>query len=342
MIKNKRIKPSLVFLMILVTCVMLTKNKANAEEQDPLGFTYENVHPKNQISDRDYFELKVNPGDKQTLVTKVTNNSDKTKTIQVTVSDATTSSTGVINYGASKEKLIGEEPLAISEMIEAPTQIKVKPGETEEIKFKLTVPRAKFDGLVLGGIRLKEITKESTEPIKDGASLQNEYSYIYSISIKENDKKIEPEITSSGAKYSQKAYVSINNVRPMIASKVKAETLLMGEDSDKVLKEFKVSDYRIAPNSTLALPLEGTDDLELGKYRTKTTVFIDDKKWDFENKFEVTKENKEKKQDVLFEETPKEKTINWLVIILIVVSFIATTAGIFFIISKSQKKKKDT
>lgn len=342
MMKTKQVKQYLVTLVILLTwTITINTVKVSAEEQDPLGFSYENIHPKNQISDHDYFELKVKPGDKQTLVTKVTNQSKKTKTIQVTVSDATTSSTGVINYGASKEKLIGEEPMAITDMIEAPNQIKVKPGKTEEIKFKLTVPRKKFDGLVLGGIRLKEITKESNEPIKEGASLQNEYSYIYSISLKENDDKVKPEITSSGTKYNQKAFTAINNVKPMIASKVKIETLLMGEDSDKVLDEFKVEDYRIAPNSTLALPLEGTEELGLGKYRTKTTVSIGDKKWDFESKFEVTKENKEKKKDVLFEETPKEKTINWLVIILIVGSFIATTVGIFILINKGQKKKKD-
>ena len=328
-------------LMVLVCLYFIGINEVKAEENDEaLGFTYENILPKNQIGDNSYFELKVKPGYQQTLITKVTNQTDAEKTIKISVSDATTSSTGIINYGPSKEKLLGEDVLLLTDMIEAPNQIKLKAYETKEIEMKLTVPKEEFDGLVLGGVQLKEVTSEDNEESIEGVGLQNKYVYLYSISLKENDTKIEPDIVISEAYFEEIAYLSIDNPKQMIVDNMTIETLLMGEDSDKVLKEFREENYRMAPNSKLTMPLEGTEELASGLYRTKTSVTVDGKKWQFENSFEVTSASKEINQGPVEEETTKEKTVNWLIVMGVLVSFVAVAIGILFLLNKQTNKKR--
>lgn len=336
--KIEKRKKILVFFITLVTFLSMQVSVVKAESEDILGFTYENTLPKNQIGKATYFELKVKPGDKQTLVTTIANQTANKKIIQINISNATTSSAGNINYGPSKEKLLGKETLKITEMLEAPSRVTLKPHETKKVKFELTVPKKEFDGIVLGGIQLKEVNENKSEEVKEGASLKNEYSYIYSISLRETEKDIAPKITSSGAQYNGMAYVILNNVQSIITSKVAINTVLMKDDSDKILDEFKVNDYRLAPNSVLTLPLHGTEKLEIGKYRTQTTVEVEDKTWNFEGEFEVTKENKQKK-DTLIDESSEEKGLNWLVIGLICMSFVLTVAVIYVVLSKKNKSK---
>lgn len=303
-----------------------------------LNFVYENEIPKNQIGDKTYFELKVKPNDKQTLVTKVTNKSKKNITIQITVSNATTSPTGDINYGPNKKKLVGGKILRLTDMIEAPNKITLKPGEMKKVNLKLTVPKESFDGIILGGVHLKEKIPKKETKLEDGASLESEYSYVYSISLKETDKKIKPVLTSTGSLYNQKVYTEVNNPKSIILSDLKIDSLLMTEDSDKVLMDSTLTGYRMAPNSSLDIPFEGTEDLDIGKYRTKTTVTLKDQTWIFENKFEVTKKNKETYQKELFEDTPKEKHLNWLIVLLVVLLFIGTTIAIFLGLAVFKKR----
>lgn len=327
-----------IFLGILIVLVLKTNLNVLASD-DLLGFTYNNVTPKNQIGDHDYFELQVKPGDKQTLITKVTNTTNKKQQIQIHISDATTSPSGNINYGPSKEKLLGKNTPCLTDMIKAPSKIDLKPKETKEIKLKLSVPKKEFDGIVLGGVQLKEfIEKEEKTKNKKAATLSNEYSYIYSISLIENQKKIKPSLTSSGAHYNGMAYQTINNIQPMIASDIKIESLLKPEDSEKVLDSFKFDNYRIAPNSKLNLAFEETDNLALGKYQLETVVSIEGKKWHFNDKFEVTKENKNKK-NIYFDDDTKNKRVNWIVIIFLIMSFILTTGIIFYILNRKNKKR---
>lgn len=336
--KNRRINV-VMFLTVLIGLFSFANGKdvfAKTKTNKGLSFSYENVIPKNQISDKDYFELKVKPGDKQTLVTKVTNETNKKIIVQVKLSNATTSSAGIINYGPNKEEQVGKNIISITDIVDSPTQIKLKPKETKKIEFKLKVPKKEFDGIILGGIQLKELEEEKKDKSKEGASLKNEYSYIYSLSLRENDKKIKPEFTSSGAMYEQGAYVILNNEKPIIASKVNVETILMKKDSDAVLQDFKVVDYRFAPNSVLTLPLEGTEELPLGDYQTKTTVSMDDQKWEFSGKFKVTKKN-QKKNDTFIDESPSEKRVNWLLIVILLVSFVGTITGIFLFLNRKKK-----
>ncbi|MGO3732932.1 MAG: WxL protein peptidoglycan domain-containing protein [Vagococcus sp.] len=335
--KNKSL--TLIGTMVTILClVFFIDNYMVEAEEGTLNFTYENELPKNQIGDKTYFELKVKPKDTQTLVTKVTNKSKKKRTIIITVSNATTSPTGDINYGPNKKKLVGKKPLRLTDMIEYPNQVILKPGEMKKVRLKLTVPKEPFDGIVLGGVHLKEESKKKERSIEEGASLENEYSYVYSISLKETDKKIEPVLTSTGSVYNQKVYTAINNPQPIILSDIQIDSQLMTEDSDKVLKDSTLTGYRMAPNSSLDIPFEGTEDLDVGMYRTKTIVTIKEQKWTFDNKFEVTKENKESYKKELFEETPKEKRLNWFVMLLVVLLFVGTTIAIFLGLIVFKKK----
>lgn len=311
----------------------------SAETNESLGFSYENVIPKNQISDNTFFELKVKPDTKQVLRTKITNLTGEEKIIRVTVSNATSGSVGVINYGANKEKLLGKNTLSIKDIVEYPSQVKLKPYEEKEVKFKLTIPKKEFDGIILGGVHLKEIKEKKEETAGTTASLSNEYSYVYSISLKENEREIKPNFTSSGTRYNKMLYVNVNNIQPIILSGVNVNMILMAENDDKVINDFKVENYRMAPNTGFDLPVEGTEDLPLGKYRAQTIVTYGKEQWKFNSKFEVTKENKKGMSEV-FEEEKQKKRINGVLIIFIVFSFVITIIAFYFYLDRRTTRRR--
>lgn len=326
--------------IVFFFCIFFGLTTETAFAKEVMSFTYENVLPKNQEGDADFFKLKVKPGDSQTLETRVTNKTSKPLIVEIKISDATTSSSGIISYSPSKEKLANKKGLKITEMLDAPNQIKLKAYETKKIEYKLKVPKKEFDGIVLGGIQLKELKDNAHVPNvkKDEGAIKNEFSYVYSISLRENNKKIAPDMTSSGNEYDKIAYTVINNMTQSIVSNVKVETLLMKDDDDKIIDDFTVDNYRMAPNSAVRVPMEGTDELDIGKYRTETKVTVAKKVWKFKGKFEVTKEDKEF-SDTLIDDTSKGKAISWFIFVLVIVSFIATGLGIFYLLNKRNKQK---
>lgn len=329
---------SIFSFFIIGIFITFDNGEVYAKSNDVLNFSYENVIPKNQIGQGSYFELKVKPGDKQTVVTKIRNKTNKKIIVQVKINDASTSSSGIINYGPSKEKLVGKNTISILDIIDAPRQVTLGPKEMKEIEFKINVPKKEFDGIILGGIQLKELKDESNSKLKKGAGIINEYSYTYSISLRENNKEIRPELVFDGVEYNQLAYSLISNIEPVITEEVKIESELMTEKSDKVIKNFKVDNYRIAPHSTLVLPLSGTEELGVGKYRLKTVVQSREQKWEFKGKFEITKKDKDASK-VYFDDESDNKKMSILIIIIIIVSFIAMISLIYFLLNKKSKKQ---
>ena len=326
-------------ILLIGLCLLHQPTIVNATQKENTGlrFTYENILPKNQIGDNTYFELKVKPGDEQELKTKIINHVDEELTVKININDATTSSTGVINYGPSKESLLKEESVSIKEILEGPDKIKLKPFETKEITFKLKVPNKNFEGIVLGGIQLKEMKEDKKETSEEKFSLlENEYAYLYSISLIENNKKPEFNFTSGGVDYTDEgAVIKMNNLAPVIVSNMAVDTLLMGSDNDEILDEFNVKNYRMAPNSVLKLPLLGTDHLEPGTYRTKTKVKIKDKEWSFDDEFVVEKKMNQEEVEQAFEEEN-----NPFFLIIILASFVLIVSVSYYLLTKKFVKTK--
>lgn len=340
---NKYKCNNIYFFMLIILCFFVINNIVAASEnnENELGFTYENMIPKNQISDNEYFELKVKPGDKQTLVSRITNLTDEQLTIQIVISNATSSPSGIINYGSSNEKLVGKKVVSIIDIIDYPSKVVLKPKEIKDIEFKLDIPKEEFDGIILGGVQMKAINESGNnkEDIKkekelNSIAIKNEYSYVYSISLIENDNEVIPELSSQNTAYDQTAYISLNNLSARIISDLKIETILMTEDSDKVLDEYKFENYRMAPNSNLLLPLPNTEDLDFGKYRTKTVVTLNEKIWEFDNEFEVSNKMIEEKQNDLFDNDSKQKQISWIIFFSILLLFILTSLGIYVFLNR--------
>ncbi len=98
-LKNVRKLNLVVIMMLLVSAFFQTNIPslyANTEEAD---FTVQAVLPENQVNQNvSYFDLLMEPGDKQTLEVVLTNKTDKPVDVQVEAITASTNRNGIIDY----------------------------------------------------------------------------------------------------------------------------------------------------------------------------------------------------------------------------------------------------
>ncbi|BDQ63724.1 hypothetical protein EfsSVR2332_38020 [Enterococcus faecalis] len=62
------------------------------------------------------------------------------------------------------------------------------------------MPKDSFDGVMAGGITLKEKKKETTTSADQskGLAINNEYSYVVAIILQQNETKVQPDLKLLG------------------------------------------------------------------------------------------------------------------------------------------------
>lgn len=329
----------LIFINFIVGFVFLFDTIVYASSQDnKLNFTYFNVLPSNQIDkDASYFDLKVKPNDEQTLVTQVKNESNKKIIIGVSVNNATTSSSGIINY-SNQNKIKKDSVTRLTDIIAAPEKIVLKPFETKELKIKIKMPKKEFDGIVLGAIKLQEIDeKQNQEESYDTVSIENKYAYVYTVSLRENNKKTKVDFSKNETFIKNDyIYISFNNDSEDIVSKVKIQTILKSTESDKVINSFSVDNYTMAPSSDISIPIFNKEQLSDGEYITNTKVTVENKNWEFNSIFKVDSVNDESlNKDI---DRSKKADFNFFKIILNIFLLILLATLFYFIIIRFRNK----
>lgn len=332
-----RVKKRLVwlsFISLILWCVGQRMTlRAHAEEG--IGFSYYNKTPKNQVSEGSYFDLLVKPKGQQTLVTEIRNESTETITITISISDSKTTGTGVIEYGPSQ--LINTKNLVykLSDILTGPSEVKLKKGEVKEVKFNLNVPEKSFEGVILGGIQLEKTTKKSENEGAD--TIRNKYAYAFSVSLRENDQKLPYRLNSERVTYLTneelgQVAVSVSNDSQEIVKEMTLSTVITAEESDEVIAESLTDKMKMAPMSVMDYLIEFPN-AEPGRYLVKTKAVAGDQEWNWETKFDLTKEEIEAPKVV--KKTPKK--VNYLGIMTLIVTIIV---GLVFAVSLIQSYRK--
>lgn len=135
-------------LFVTLGSLGLGQMTARADSQKvPASFTVAPELPADNAKRVDYFDFKVTPGQKRNLVLAVTNNSEKTKTFDVTPRIASTNANGILDYGTNNTN--PKLPAQLKQIISpARTQsVKVLGKHTVKVAFKFTAPAKAFDAL---------------------------------------------------------------------------------------------------------------------------------------------------------------------------------------------------
>ncbi|EMF0052909.1 MULTISPECIES: DUF916 and DUF3324 domain-containing protein [Enterococcus] len=331
-------------ITILILSIFFCGGTIAYGEEGIGGFTIEGVPNAHQLdSSVGYFYLKENPEEKDEIKVKLINESSKEKTLEIKVTDANTNPNGIIDYtGMIKNHKLLKTPL--TQIVKAnQSEVKVPANSTKETTLTVTMPKDRFEGIVLGGIVVSE--KKDEEKSKQTVSVENTYSYTLGVVLTnetENQMKkyISVELEDVGPiLYDGRRIIQadILNPNPYIFPDSKVEGQIIDQKTKEVVRMKEQKNVSIAPFSVFPFQFDWVkEDLKPGKYLFKGVVTGDKKEWKFEKEFEITEEQADKiNQESVFQiQIPKWVSIGSLVFALLAFMMIV------FLLLRSRKRGK--
>lgn len=316
-------------------CLTTGADAAEQNEETGMSFTYANKVPENQLKEGDFFDLKMEKGQAQVLETELTNLTDQDLIINVSINNATTTGAGVIDYGPSEQPNTENLAYGLTDILKAPASVKLPKNGKTTLKMTLKMPTDSIQGVILGGVQLEQEVDE-TKTLNESVSINNQYAYIYSVSIRETEElpafAFESMDTTVEAKSKPIVSLNFSNQAPRIIKEMTVETLVTPKDSEKVLGEQRLEKVKMAPNSVMSIPLDV--ELDSGEYQTKTTVKVGDESWQWVEDFTIEAEKADKPAVETSQDATKQNS-SWLIIVVIVGLLIVGTGVLYIVIIKN-------
>lgn len=305
------------------------------------GYSVEGIPNTHQVDlNAGYFDLSEQPGEKDQLKVKLVNNSDKDKSLKVTVTNGNTNSNGIVDYtGDSKDHSSLKTPL--TSILKATQDTVTVPKHSEvETTLELSMPKEKFEGIILGGIVISDDTESNKK--SDGMSMGNIYNYTLGVVIRNNAKtevyknvSVELETIETKLDYGKKVVqVNFLNPNPYILGEATVEGKILDEESGKVLQEQAKDKVVIAPNSVYPFQFDWQkEEIKPGNYVFEGVVKTKDQEWKFSHKFSIEEETaKELNEKTAF----KVHIPNWLKMASIVLFVLMISFTIWAVIKKKK------
>lgn len=286
--------------LILATTVMSFVpliSQTNADGADSVGLRVSAVLPENQRNTgQSYFDLLVQPKDKQTLVVNLVNTTDKPQKVNTAVTPAKTNVNGVVEYAPSKNKLDKSVPFDLAKIATLPSSVEIPANSTKKLEIQLDIPDKQWDGVVAGGISVTQAeASDNGDNKKSGVSVRNRYAYAIGVLLQtRQDPTVKEKLNLAKVTASQvdlrNAIISeLHNTSETYLKKVAIKSKITRANSRKVLYESDKSDMKIAPNSIFNYPLSlKGHSFKAGRYTMDMTVKSEKNTWHFTKDFTIT------------------------------------------------------
>lgn len=310
-----------------------------------LNFAVIPQKPTNQIdAKKGYFDLKVTPNQTQELSVLLKNTTNKAVIIKPKIAATTTNTGGVVEYGPSDKK--NDETLQhdMTAIVTTESKVTIKADSTYELKLKVTMPKESFKGSITGGLTLEEeIDKKAQTDSGSGMSINNRYSYVVGIQLREDTKMVKPELQLNKVEAGQRNYrnvigANLQNTQPTYVNQLKVKAKITKKDSDAVLYKSTKESMQMAPNSNFDYPIElgKGEELKPGKYTLNMTAKSYQNEWHWKKDFTITGEVAKKlnKKDVTIEQSYFMYYIIGGVLLLLILTLL-------LLILKKRKKKEE-
>lgn len=337
---NLKLQKYLLILSAILMTLSFIPLSVRATESD-VGFSVRATIPNNQIDRmKSYFDLKMKPGQKQVIKIQVFNSSSKEETIEVDVTFATTNRNGLIDYSETDRKKIDESlKIPLTELAKIDnTEIVIPAGKSKIVPITITMPKKKYDGVILGAAHFKKKLKDTNEKSsKGGVEIKNQYAYVVGIKLCETTNEVLPDLHLKYIKptlinYRTAVVANIQNSEAVIVENMSVNAEIYKKGSTKLLYSTNKIDLNMAPNSNFDYPIDlKNDPLKSGTYRLKMKAIIGTQVWDWDEFFVIGKEAKNLNEKAL----ELNKSYLWW----FVGGGILLLVGLLFFIAKKRKKK---
>ncbi|WP_430602835.1 hypothetical protein IGJ02_000144 [Enterococcus sp. DIV0724b] len=339
-------KQSIFFILYISCLAFIIPQTTYAKEESPgIGYSYKIIKPKNQVGSAGYFDLRMTPEQKQTVEVELYNMTDKELSVDMSINSAKTNSNGVIEYGPTKIENDPSLKYDIKDIVKVPEKVSLAPKETKRVAVEIAMPKEKYDGYISGGIYLqKSETEEEKKAAAATKGVVNKYVFIIGMLLSESDTTLQPNLSfnkiSAGLTNYRNAFlVNFSNTKATYVEGMTVDTQILKKGSDEVLYETKKENYRMAPNSSMTFPVQlNGESFVAGDYVGHILVTAGDKKWEWQEEFNITKENADKynEEDVSL---IQDRGINWKIIAAITGGILASLLGIYLLVNRLSNKK---
>lgn len=288
-----------IFCMILLTVLAaLGFGPGQPVAADTLHYSVAAELPSNQI-DRSlaYFALRVTPDTTQTLHVTITNNDTTAHRFALMINRAGTNANGAIDYTKHGVKAAAHMPADLERMATASAVVTIAAHTTQAVPITLHTPAARFAGLVLGGVRIQELTA-AKQTSGNGVQLNNQFAYVIGIALQEaaSYANIKPNLVLASVAAAQRNYhntitVHLANPQPNLIHHLKLTAAITKQGRAKPDITVTKSKMTMAPNSTFAYPIATANQpLQAGRYTLELAASASGGKyhWHFTKHFTIT------------------------------------------------------
>lgn len=328
------------FGILIVSLVCFTPFASASE----FNFGVYTVIPENQIDkQKSYFNLKMEPSQKQTLTIQLKNDTEDDVVIEPKIQSATTNLNGVVEYGPTTAERDSTLPYELADLIQTDKEITIPAKGSKDLHLNVTMPEEEFDGILAGGITLEE-KKGSPEKTKDtntGLSIENKYAYVVGITLQETDEIVKQDLKLHDVKAGQVnarnvINATLQNPTATYLNSFEVDAEVTEKGKTEVLYKSKKQDMQVAPNSNFDYPIQlNGEKFKSGKYTLHVKAKSSKESWEFEKDFTI--EGEEVKQfnatDVTIEDPNYLAYIVGLLILIV--------AGLLLYIFYSKKIGKE-
>ncbi|GAB0169930.1 DUF916 and DUF3324 domain-containing protein [Lysinibacillus sp. CTST325] len=254
------------------------------------------VIPENQIDkQKSYFNLKMEPSQKQTLTIQLKNDTEDDVIIEPKIHSATTNINGVVEYGPTTAERDSTLPYELGDLIQTDKEIRIPAKGSKELHLNITMPEEEFNGVLAGGITLEE-KKESPEKTKDtntGLSIENKYAYVVGITLQETDEIVKQDLKLHDVKAGQVnarnvINATLQNPTATYLNSFEVDAEVTEKGKTEVLYKSKKQDMQVAPNSNFDYPIQlNGEKFKSGKYTLHVKAKSSKESWEFTKDFTI-------------------------------------------------------
>ncbi|RRK10577.1 DUF916 and DUF3324 domain-containing protein [Lactiplantibacillus garii] len=279
-----------------------TVQAAGPSVQSEIGFSVAAKQASNQINHHvSFFDLKMAPGQRETLQTTIYNTTDHEITVEHAVHTAYTNPSGELEYITPAKKYDPSLKYRLDQLTHIDGEHKVTvPAHGERVvSATLTMPGSDFHGTLLGGWYFKRINDKVTGEVKGATNIKNEYSYNIAIMCQLGENPA-PQMKLGTVHaglfhYHQGIIVNLRNVTAVLIPALKLKTVISNRDTGTIVKSASQKRVYMAPNSGYqdSLLLR-SQPLRAGRYHLKLDATNHDHHWHFERDFTITDDDAHK------------------------------------------------
>lgn len=346
--KRRYVLPLLfvIFSLFIGDIKVAEATTAESSSGGAAGFTY-NVHfPENQEGDAGYYNLRMMPGQQQTVSISLINPTEQDIVVAITINGAKTNQNGVIEYG---EVAIENDPslkFDFKDIVTGLKTVEIPAGESRDLELNIQMPETSYDGIIVGGIRMqKQENEEETETSADGSVVINKFAYAVAMVLQETDAVITPDLQFNRAyagtsNYHNVMFINYSNTQPVFLNDLSTEVQVTNQGESMVLYETKKTQMRMAPNTQMDFPISmNGEQMVAGVYTANVLATSGEQSWEWSEDFEITQE-----QASDFNERDiglvQEKGFDWKIITMIVAGAVIGIIIIASIIKRLRKNKE--